>query len=40
MIYLDGSLGIVIKGGDLESEGSEFESRHRILDGNFYIKLL
>ena len=25
----------MVKGGDLKSEGCEFESRHRILDGHF-----
>ena len=33
---LGGSPGLVVKGGDLLSEGSEFESRCRILDGDFF----
>ena len=36
-IYNDGSLGLVVMGGDLCSEGCEFESHHRILDGHFFI---
>ena len=36
-IYNDGSLGLVVMGGDFCSEGCEFESHHRILDGHFFI---
>ena len=35
---MGGSSGLVVKGGDLLSEGREFESRHRILDGHFLKK--
>ena len=30
-----GSPGLVVMGGDSRFKGREFESRHRILDGNF-----
>ena len=29
------SPGLVVKGGDSQSEGCEFESRRRILEGHF-----
>ena len=29
----------MVMGGDLCSKGSEFESRHRILDGHFFTYL-
>ena len=32
---MGGSPGLVIMGGDSCSEGGEFESQHRILDGHF-----
>ena len=35
LFYFGGSPGLVVKGGDSQSEGCEFESRHRILDGHF-----
>ena len=35
-----GSPGLLVKGGDTKSEGCEFESRLRILDGHFHINLL
>jgi len=35
-----GSPGLVVKGGDLFSEGCEFESQHRILDVNFCIEIV
>ena len=34
-LYLGGSPGLVIMGGDSRSEGRGFESRHHILDGHF-----
>ena len=30
----------MVKRGDSLSEGHEFQSRHRILDGHFHINLL
>ena len=30
-----GSPGLVVMGGDSYSNGREFESRHRVLDGHF-----
>ena len=38
IIYLGGSPGLVVMGGDSRSEGCGFESQHHILDG--YILLL
>ena len=35
VIDLDGSPGLVVKGGDSWSEGHGFKSQHRILDGHF-----
>ena len=35
-----GSPGLLVKGGDTKSEGCEFKSRLRILDGHFHINLL
>ena len=32
-----GSPGLVVMGGDLCSEGCEFESQHQILDDIFHI---
>ena len=32
-----GSPGLVVKGRDSCSEGRGFESRHRILDGHFFL---
>ena len=32
---LDGSLGLVVMGGDSCSKGCEFKSQHCILDGHF-----
>ena len=32
-VYLGGSPGLVVMGGDLCSKGCGFESRHRTLDG-------
>ena len=34
------SPGLVAMGGDSSSEGRVFETKHRILDGHFYIILL
>ena len=34
------SPGLVVKGGDLYSEGCEFESQSRILDGHFSYLLV
>ena len=34
MLVLGGSPGLVVMGGDSCSEGHEFESQHRILDGH------
>ena len=34
--HIGGSPGLVVKGVDSCSEGREFESRHRILDGHFF----
>ena len=33
---LGGSLGLLVKGGDSQSEGCEFESCRQILDGHFF----
>ena len=35
IIKQGGNPGLVVKGGDTQSEGCEFESRRRILDGYF-----
>ena len=35
MNYTGGSPGLVVMGGDLCSEGRDFESQHHILDGHF-----
>ena len=37
MSVLGGSHGLVVKGVDLKSEGYEFESWRRILDGHFFV---
>ena len=35
-----GSRDLVVMGGDLQSEGRQFESKHLFLDGVFHIDLL
>ena len=36
---MGGIPGLVVMGGDSCSKGCEFESQHRILDGNFFTYL-
>ena len=33
---MEGSPGLLVMGGDSCSEGCEFESKHRVLDGHFF----